>query len=181
MLQLTLPKGVVFDEKSNKVIEFKNPVTIELEHSLRSISLWESKYKKPFLTNKAKTVDETIDYIKMMVLDGLYDDRQLLLLTDNDVVKIREYLEDPMTATTIHHEDSKGKSREQVTSELIYYWMISLNIPFECQDWHIKRLLTLIDVCSVKNAPPKKHSQSELYNRNRSLNAARRKKYNTRG
>ena len=85
-----------------------------------------------------------------------------------------------MTATTIH-DMNKGGSRRPITSEIIYFWMISYNIPFECQKWHLTRLLTLIKVCELENRPPKKMSRADIMKQQASLNAARRKKYNTRG
>ena len=102
-------------------------------------------------------------------------------ITNDNIQMINKYIELPMTATTFLEEKNNGRSSETVTSELIYYWMISLNIPFECQKWHLNRLLTLIRVCNVKNTPPKKRSKRELMSRNAALNAARRKKFNTTG
>ncbi len=135
---------------------------------------------KPFLTKDVKTVAETIDYIKCMTITQNVDPLVYNSLTNANIEEINHYIDLPMTATTFR-EDHSPKSREIVTSELIYYWMISLNIPMECQKWHLNRLLTLIRVCNVKNTPPKKMSRRELANRNAALNAARRKKLNSKG
>lgn len=135
---------------------------------------------KPFLVKDPKTVAETIDYIKCMTITQNVDPLVYNSLTNENIEEINHYIDLPMTATTFR-EDNSPKSREIVTSELIYYWMISLNIPMECQKWHLNRLLTLIRVCNVKNSPPKKMSRRELANRNAALNAARRKKLNSKG
>lgn len=102
-------------------------------------------------------------------------------LTVDNVNQIKAYIEDPMTATVINTNSSDKSNKETVTSELIYYWMIALNIPSEYQKWHINRLLKLIEVCNVKNSPPKKRSKSDIMRSNAALNAARRKQLGTRG
>ena len=101
-------------------------------------------------------------------------------LTSKNIQQINEYIDEPMTATTFN-ETNNTSNREIVTSELIYYWMFSLNIPMECQKWHLNRLLTLIRVCNIKNQPPKKMSRRDIINRNAALNAARRSKLNSKG
>ena len=169
MLQITIPISPEgWDEEKQEFVEPEVKV-LQLEHSLVSLSKWESKWCKPFFSNKEKTFEEIIDYIKCMTL------------TKANIDEINKYIEAPMTATYFA-EDRRGKqSRETVTNELIYYWMISLNIPFECQKWHINRLLTLVRVCNVKNQPPKKMSKKDIMSRNAALNAARRKQFNSRG
>lgn len=179
MLQITVPADELWDEAKGEFIPVKEQ-TLQLEHSLISLSKWESKWCKSFFSKKEKTYEETIDYIKCMTLtQNVKPDRYLNLSREN-IEEINNYIEAPMTATTFHN-DQKGHSRETITSELIYYWMIALNIPFECQKWHLNRLLTLIRVCEVKNTPAKKMSKREIMSRNAALNTARRKQLNTRG
>lgn len=180
MLQITVPAAEYWDELHQEFVYTKEQ-TLQLEHSLVSISKWESKWCKIFLSKQPKTYEETIDYIQCMTLTQNVDPKVYMGLTNDNISKINKYIESPMTATFFSDEPKKGRSSEQVTSELIYYWMISLNIPFECQKWHLNRLLTLIRVCEIKNQPPKKRSTSEIIRRNSALNAARKKQFNTRG
>ena len=179
MLTITIPGRELFNEKTQEFINV-NSHTIQLEHSLVSLSKWESKWNKPFLTKDEKTIEETIDYIKCMTITQNISPIVYSCLTDSNINEINNYIGAPMTATTFSQQN-QSSSREIVTSELIYYWMISLNIPMECQKWHLNRLLTLIRVCNVKNTPPKKMNKKELMSRNAALNAARRKKHNTKG
>lgn len=182
MLHITIGGGELFNEVTNEFIEIK-PQKIALEHSLVSISKWESKWHKPFLATSEKTPEEIIDYIKLMTITQNVSDETYLLLTQENIDQIKAYIDDPMTATWFSEnkaEKKKGPS-EIVTAELIYYWMIALNIPFECQKWHINKLMTLIQVCNVKNAPPKKMSKRELMSRNKALNEARKAKLGTKG
>lgn len=180
MLTITIPATEEFDEVKGKFVYTKEH-TLQLEHSLISISKWESKWCKPFLAKGDKTFEETIDYIKCMTLNKNVSDEVYGCLTQSNVAAINEYIGAPMTATTFSGNERGKKSNEQITSELVYYWMIALNIPFECQKWHINRLLTLIRVCNIKNQPPKKMSKRELMSRNTALNAARRQQMNTKG
>lgn len=178
MLSLSINIPERWDEKSNLFIK-PEKVVIKLEHSLLSISKWEMIYEKPFLDNKKKTFEETINYIKCMTIGEVnpvvYD-----YISNDNINIIIQYIGDKMTATTINDKD-KRVNRETITSEIIYYWMISFGIPMECQEWHLNRLLTLIKICSVKNAPPKKMSKNEILSRNKSLNKSRLKKFNTHG
>lgn len=181
MLQLVIPLGPeIFDDAKQ---EFVTPETktLQLEHSLVSLSKWESKWCKPFFSKEEKTPEETIDYIKCMTITQNVKDEVYSFLTRDNIMQINKYIEAPMTATTFPKNKKGGGSREIITSELIYYWMIELNIPSEYQKWHLNRLLTLIQVCNVKNEPSKKMSNKEIMSRNRALNAARKKKLNTRG
>ena len=180
MLQITVPGRELFDEEHGQFLVVREQ-TLQLEHSLVSLSKWESKWCKCFFSREDKTQDETIDYIKCMTITRNVPSEVYLCMTRENIDEINKYISAPMTATYFSDEKNAGPSREQITSELIYYWMIALNIPFECEKWHLNRLLTLIKVCSIKNEPPKKRSRHEIMSRNAALNAARRKKLNTKG
>ena len=180
MLQLTIPATELWDE-SNEMFLYTEEQTLELEHSLVSLSKWEAKWHKPFLTKEDKTIDETIDYIKCMTLTKNVDETVYRLLNNEHLKKINEYIEDPMSATTIKELQRGKRNGEQVTSELIYYWMTALNIPVEYERWHLNRLFTMIRVCNIKNQPPKKMGKRAVMNQNRALNEARRQQYNTKG
>ena len=178
MLQITIPAVEVFNSKTDEFVTIKEQ-KITLEHSLVSISKWESKWKKPFISKKEKTVEEIIDYVRCMCLTQNVDSRVFNNLSEENVKEIRAYIEDPMPATTLPKDGKQGK--EVITSELIYYCMIACNIPIEFQKWHLNRLMTLIRVCEIKNSPQKKMSRKEILARNKALNDARRKKLGTTG
>lgn len=180
MLEIIVPETELWDEARQEFISIDR-TTLKLEHSLVSLSKWESKWQKPFLVKDPKTNEEMFDYIRCMCLNKVADPKIFNALTPDNINTINKYINNPMTATTVNKDKKNGINREIVTSELIYYWMIALNIPFECQKWHLNRLLTLIEVCNVKNAPPKKYSKRELMSRNAALNKARRQKYNSKG
>ena len=179
MLHITIPAVEQWDEVKQEFVYTKDQ-TLSLEHSLVSLSKWESKWCKAFLTKQEKTFEETLDYIKFMTITQNVDPKVYNYLTNENIDEVNRYIEAPMTATYFSEDKTSKISREQVTAELIYYWMISLNIPFECQKWHLNRLLTLIKVCNIKNTPPKKRSRKDIMSRNAALNAARRKQLNTR-
>lgn len=180
MLIITVPETEFFNEETNEFVKIKSQ-KLQLEHSLVSLSKWESKWQKPFLHTENKTYEMIVDYIKCMTITQNVDPIVYQSLTRENLTEIEKYISDPMTATWFNKKEQKKKSREIITAELIYYWMISLNIPFECQKWHLNRLLTLIQVCSIKNEPSKKMSKRDIYNQNRMLNEARRKHFNTKG
>lgn len=180
MLRLIIPPNEQYDESTGKFIDFHG-ATIQLEHSLVSVSKWEQKWHKPFLTREKKTVPETIDYIRCMTLTQNVPPEVYDNLTDKNIEQVNEYIENPMTATWFSEEDDKSGSKEIITNEIIYYWMISLNIPVEFQKWHLNHLLTLIQVCNLKNAPQKKMSKKELAARNRKLNEQRRAALKSKG
>lgn len=180
MLQIIVPASEQWDEKNNVFVSSKETV-LQLEHSLISISKWEAKWQKPFLSNDTKSVEQILDYIKCMTINTNVDPVVYHCLTNENIEDVNKYIGSPMTATWFHEGQEGQRNREIITSELIYYWMIALNIPFECQKWHLNRLLTLIRVCNIKNKPPKKQSRNEILSRNAALNEARRKKLNTKG
>ena len=180
MLQIIVPGIEMWDERKGEFSSTKD-TTLRLEHSLVSLSKWESKWCKPFFSKEEKTTEETIDYIKCMTLTQNVDPNVYYCLTEENVSQINQYIEAPMTATTFSKEPGGKVSREKITNEIIYDWMISLNIPVEFEKWHINRLLTLIKVRSIKNQPTRKMSQREIMSRNAELNAKRRKQLNTKG
>lgn len=180
MLTITIPAKELFDEETQTFLTTKEQ-TLQLQHSLVSLSKWESKWCKPFLSNDEKTLEETIDYIKCMTITQNVNPTVYNFLSHSNIEEINKYIQNPMTATTFNDLNQRGRGKEIITSELIYYWMIALNIPMECQKWHLNRLLTLIRVCNVKNAPPKKMSKKDITSKYASLNAARRKKLNSKG
>lgn len=179
MLEITIPEAELFDE-STMIVEYLPKRTLQLEHSLLSISKWESKWHVPFLESVERTEEQLLDYIKCMTVTKNVDPSVYRALSRENVAEINAYIENPMTATTIRQrEDRPG--RQIITSELIYYWMIALEIPFECEKWHLNRLLMLIQVCNAKNAPAKKMGKKELAKYNSSINAARRARSGSRG
>lgn len=180
MLQITIPAAEMYDEIKNEFISTKEQI-LQLEHSLVSLQKWESKWCKPFLTKQDKTPEELLDYVKCMTITQNVDPIVYHFLTNDNLKQINSYIEAPMTATTFSEDKNAKKSREIITAELIYYWIIALNIPFECRKWHLNQLLTLVKVCNIKNQPPKKTSKKDLLSRNAALNAARRKQFNTSG
>lgn len=179
MLKIIVPGIEYYDERTNEFVYYKDQV-LQLEHSLVSISKWESTWHKPFLSDKEKSPEEILDYVRCMTITQNVGPDVYLRLTEQNFLDINSYIENSMTATTFSNDKRSG-GREIITSEIIYYWMISFNIPFECQKWHLNRLLTLIKVCNIKNNPPKKMSKTEMMNRNRALNAARKQQLNTKG
>lgn len=180
MLVLDIPETEMFDEENDKFVYIKKQ-TIKLEHSLISISKWEAKWQKPFLSKNNKTREEILDYIRCMFLTPSQNKNVVLALSVEDINKIMDYINSPMTATTVTFFDNKPKVKEEtVTSELIYYWMITAGIPFECEKWHINRLFALLKICSAKNAPKKKMTK-EMMNSQAALNAKRRAAMNSKG
>lgn len=180
MLKITVPATEYFDESTNEFVK-ANAVELELEHSLVSLSKWESQWEIPFLGDEAKTTQQTLDYIQAMTLTEDVDPEVYTRLTEANVQQISDYIDAKMTATWFTDKPSGRGRKEIITSELIYYWMISSNIPFECQFWHLNRLVTLIKVCSQKNAPEKKMSRSEMLAQRRAVNEQRKAQMKTSG
>ena len=182
MLQITIPETEAWDSGKEEFVRIKEQ-TLQLEHSLVSLSKWESKWCKAFFSKKEKTYEETLDYIKCMTITQNVNPDVYRCLTNDIIREINEYIEAPMTATYFLDDDRNGGgiSREKITTELIYHWMIDLSIPFECQKWHIKRLLALIKTRIIKTRPPKKMNSAQAASYYAALNEARRKELNTKG
>lgn len=179
MLTIVVPMEESFDQETQEFV-MSETFTLDLEHSLVSLSKWESFYEKPFLSTDAKTHEETSWYIRAMVLTPDVPPEVFNNLSKDNLDKINAYLGAKMTATWF--ADTKASSTgEVITAELIYYWLVALRIPFETQHWHLNRLLTLVRVCNVKNSPPKKMSQAEAVAQRRKLNAERKAKFNSTG
>lgn len=172
MLKITVPGVLLHDPQTDRVFRIKE-TQLTLEHSLVSLSKWESKYHKPFLNQKISG-DEFIDYVRCMTLTQNVDPNVYYGINTSVQKQIESYMDDPMTAAVIHDNDKDRGSGEFVTSDLIYYWMVALQIPFECQKWHLNRLLTLIRITNIKQKPSKKESAKEAARRTASINAARR-------
>lgn len=180
MLQITIPDGEFWDEKRQRFVIIKGQ-TLQLEHSLVSLSKWESKWNKAFFSKREKTTEEILDYIQCMTLTPDVRPEVYATLSEDNIAQIRDYISAPMTATVFPQDKQNANNRETTTSELIYWWMITLNIPFECQHWHLNRLLTLVRVCNVKNASPKRTSKRDLVSRYAAQNAANRRRFGSRG
>ena len=179
MLKIEFPESEFWDEINGEFVVQKKTV-IQLEHSLVSVSKWESKWHKPFLSKGKKTPEETIDYIRCMTITQNVDPSVYVRINNKILEQVEEYISNPMSATWFS-KSKERPNREVITAEIIYYWMIALNIPFECQKWHLNKLLTLIQVCNIKNSPNKKMSKKEILRNNAAINAARRKALNTKG
>lgn len=184
MLEVTIPKMELFNEYTSEFI-YIDEQKLTLEHSLLSISKWESKWEKPFININGElslTPEELIDYVRCMTINKNVDPQVYEFIPLEVMNEIADYINRPCTATTINHPDTKKKSNaEGITSELIYYWMVAYNIPHEYERWHLNRLLTLIEICNVKNQPEKKMSKKAEVDQRRALNEARRKKLHSKG
>ena len=182
MKTIIIPASECYDEETERFITVKEQ-KIVIEHSLVSISKWESKWKKPFISTSEKTMEELQDYVRCMTLTQNVNDDVYKAIPVNIMNEIIEYMNDPMSATWFNDIDKKhnGRNGEVITSELIYYWMTAANIPMECQKWHLNRLMTLIRIAGEKNQPPKKMSKNDILKQNKSLNAMRRARAKSRG
>ena len=180
MLRITIPATEQWDEANQRFINTKEQ-TLQLEHSLVSLSKWESKWCKPFLSNKNPSYEETLDYIRCMTITQNVKPEVYSCMTTENINQVIDYINAPMTATTFREDKTAKPNKEIVTAEIIYYWMIANNIPMDREKWHLNRLLTLIRVCNIKNSPPKKRSKADIASEYAALNAARRKQLNSRG
>lgn len=180
MLTITVGGSDVFDESTDK-FGTQGGVELQLEHSLASLSKWESEFEKPFLGKETKTTEEILSYVSCMLLTPNPPGDFLQKLSKENLEVINAYIERKMTATWFSEQPGAPGSREVITAELIYYWMTVFNIPFECETWHLNRLFTLIRICNVKQSKPKKMSRAEAAARNRELNARRKAQLGTQG
>lgn len=184
MLTVTIPSKEFFDNATG-LFHYTKEKTIVLEHSLVSLSKWESKWGKPFNDGKPKTIEEIVDYIRCMTITQNISNDTYDGITQEILEKVNSYIDEPMTATTFRsinkNDKHKKVGKDIITAEIIYYWMFSYNIPLECQKWHLNKLLTLIRIFNVKNTPQKKMSNKDTIKHNRALNNARKKKLGTRG
>lgn len=180
MLTIVIEGNEFFNEHTEE-FESTEEVVLRLEHSLVSLSKWESKFEKPFLEANDKSPEEILEYVEAMIIDDDYPRDVLKYLSASNIEEINSYIESKQSATTFGDMPQKKVRGETVTSELIYYWMIAFNIPFECETWHLNRLFSLIRVCNIKNSKPKKMSRNEIAARNRELNAKRRQELNSTG
>lgn len=181
MLRLDIPASEFFDESTEEFYSTK-PTTIQLEHSLVSLAKWEAEWEKPFLNTTDKSAEESLSYIRCMTITQNVDPSVYTLIGHSQelVQKISEYINKPMTATTIT-DKPRGRAQRVMTAELLYYDMFALNIPIECQKWHLNRLIMLIRVCSIESNPKKKMNRKDVASYNHALNQARRQKFHTRG
>ena len=179
MFKIDIHTPEFFDEEKEEFINSIS-VTLELEHSLISLSKWESKWCKPFLSKENKSYEESIDYVKCMTINEVTTNEIYSYISKEELDTITTYIEAPMTATVFSKNETSG-TKEVITAEIIYYWMIALKIPILCQEWHLNRLLTLINVVNIKQTPPKKMNKKEVMSRNAQLNAQRKKQLNTKG
>jgi hypothetical protein len=180
MLKLIVP-GTEYYNEETETFESVGDFELELEHSLVSLSKWESKYQVPFLSNTKKTPQETLGYIEAMIISPIYPPEIFGRLNQENIEQINAYIESKESATTFGTMPERKGKGETITSELIYYWMVAFNIPFECEYWHLNRLFALVRICNIKNSKPRKMSRNEIASRNRELNAIRRAQYNTSG
>lgn len=180
MLVITVPDGEMWDEKNQEFLATKGG-ELRLEHSLIAVSKWEARWHRSFISGGKKSRAELLDYIRCMRLDGKADEDILRNLTNSNINDIVKYIEEPMTATVLRADNGGGQSGDKITSELIYYWMISFGIPFECQYWHLNRLMTLIRLCGAKSRRSGTRKRNDMLRSNAALNAARKAKYGTRG
>lgn len=182
MLKIYIPPKEGWDDLKEEFISFDGQ-TLCLEHSLVSVSKWEALWHKPFISKEDKSRQELISYIKCMTITQNVKDYTYNFLTNENIETINTYIADSHTATWFSKDDSpKRNSSEQITSELIYYWMIANEIPFDpCEKWNFNRLMTLIRICSIKNNPGKKMKPKDVLKNQARMNKLRRAKLGTKG
>lgn len=181
MLSIEIPMGEEAYNEQTREFFYPETFKLDLEHSLASLSKWESQHEKSFLNTESKTQDEALHYVECMVLTPDIPDGILNRLNERNVTEINEYIDAKMTATVFYDQKPQSPRPQTITAEILYHWMIQYNIPFECQHWHLNRLITLIQVCVRKNAPDKKMSQTEIAQHNRELNRKRKEEWGISG
>jgi hypothetical protein len=180
MLRIVIGATENYDESQSEFVKDGGTV-IDLEHSLLSLSKWESEYEQAFLGTTKKTGEEVIGYVRCMCLTPDIPPELFNQLSKENLEAVNAYIDAKMTATWFSEDPGAPKTREVITNELIYYWMTTFQIPFECEKWHLNRLFTLIRICNIKQSKPKKMSRAEMAARNRELNAKRKERFNTTG
>lgn len=180
MLQVVIPEVELFDDQTQTFISIKE-TKLNLEHSLISLSKWESKWHKPFLDDADKTTEEIMDYIRCMTTNSNVNPSVYLGITSRIINEVDDYIHDPMTATWFNDPDQKRQSRQIITSEVLYGWMVQFGIPFECEKWHLNRLITLIRVCTINNSPKKKMPMKKVVEDRKALNEKRKQEMKTKG
>lgn len=182
MLTITIPGPEAYDEAKKEFVYDEGSVVLELEHSLLSLSKWEAEYEKPFLGRDDKSAQEIVGYVKAMVLTPNVSPEIFERLSKENFEDVNKYINAKMTATWFSdHAPESKKASEIITAELIYYWLTAFQIPFECEKWHLNRLFTLIRICNIKSAKPKKRSRREIADQQARINAQRRKELGTKG
>jgi hypothetical protein len=181
MLKITIKATEGFDEATSTFVDIEPAVVVELEHSLLSLSKWESKFQKPFLSEAKKSKEELFGYLQAMVLTPDVDPDVLFRCSQEEIDEIQAYIDSPQSATTFGQMPERRGQGEVITSELIYYWMVQFSIPVEFEKWHLNRLFALIRIYNIKNSPQKKIPKHELAMRNRKINEERRKALGTKG
>ena len=181
MITLHIDKTTLWDEEKEEFITV-NAQDIVLEHSLLSLSKWESKWEIPLLSKQPKSKEQFLDYIRCMTVTQHVNPYVYYCLTDEHIKTVDEYIDKKMSAATFSGDTRKGQGGKQVTADLIYYWLVALQIPFEpVEKWHLNRLMSLIKICNIENQPSKKMSRGATMRQNAALNAARRKRHGSRG
>ncbi len=181
MLSITIKGDEDYDEEANKFIKVGEDITVELEHSLISLSKWESKYQRPFLSDGKKSREEIFGYLQAMLVTPNVDPDVLFKCSQDQIDEIQAYIDSSQSATTFGQMPERQGRGEVITSELIYYWMVAYTIPFECQYWHLNRLFSLVKIYNVKNSPKKKIPRHELALQRRKINEERRAALGTKG
>lgn len=187
MIEINVPASSVVDPDTNRIYRVKKDQKIQLEHSLISIQKWESRWHIAYLKrDHQKTYEQIIDYIRCMTLTPNVADDVYYCIPDSELKRVAQYIDDPMSATRVHDAPPVksfgiGQKQDVVTAEVIYYWMIAMNIPYECRKWHLQQLLTLIRVINAKNAPKKKRPMKDVLAEYRSINEENKKRFGTKG